>query len=93
MTLSSSDKLPVSFSNAFERLRATVSAEDARTFASTTMEDVWNTLWRIEHQMAAMRSHQELARTQNFLEGIERYSNVAQILCYEAPYLLYIWVT
>ena len=88
----SSDALPESFSKAFERLRATVNTEDARTFASTTMEDVWNTARRIERQLEAKRSLRNFNRIQKFLAGIEQYSKTVEVLCNQTPYLPFVWV-
>ena len=88
----SSDALPESFSKAFERLRATVNTEDARTFASTTLEDVWNTARRIERQLEAKRSLRNFNRIQKFLAGIERYSKTVEVLCNQTPYLPFVWV-
>ena len=88
----SSKTLPVSFSNAFERLKATVNPEDARIFASTTMQDVWNAARRIERQLEAKRSLRSFNRIQKFLAGIEQYSKVVEVLCNQTPYLPYIWV-
>ena len=92
MALVSSDTLPASFSNAFERLRTTVNIEDARTFASTTMKDVWNAARRVEHQLEAKRSLRNFNRIQKFLAGIEQYSKVVEVLCNQTPYLPFIWV-
>lgn len=92
MALVSSDTLPASFSSAFERLRATVNIEDARTFASTTMKDVWNAARRIERQLEAKRSLRNFNRIQKFLAGIEQYSKIVEVLCNQTPYLPFIWV-
>lgn len=92
MALVSSHTLPVSFINAFERLRATVNTEDARTFASTTMKDVWNAARRIERQLEAKRSLRNFNRIQKFLAGIEQYSRIVEVLCNQTPYLPFIWV-
>ena len=92
MALVPSDKLLESFNNAFERLRATINPEDARTFASTTMQDVWNAARRIERQLEAKRSLRNFNRIQKFLAGIEQYSKIVEVLCNPTPYLPFIWV-
>ena len=92
MALVPRDKLPESFNDAFERLRRTINAEDARTFASTTMQDVWNAARRIERQLEAKRSLRNFNRIQKFLAGIEQYSKIVEVLCNQTPYLPFIWV-
>ena len=81
------------FNAAFERLKEVISQEDARTFASTTMQDVWKAARDIEHQLEARRSLRGFRRLQTFLTGIEQYSKVMEILCNQTPYLPYIWVS
>ena len=90
MALVSNDTLPMSFSNALERFRATVNTEDAQTFASTTMEDLYNLIERIER--IKPKTRKMLGRIQQFLEEIARYSKIVDIMCNQALYLPYIWV-
>lgn len=85
--------LPVSFSIAFERLKDSVSKDDARSFASTTMEDVWIAARAIERQLESRRSLRGFHRIQPFLSGLEQYSKVIEVLCNQTPYLAFIWVS
>ena len=78
---------------AFERLKEVISQDDARTFASTTMQDVWKAARDIEHQLEARRSLRGFRRLQTFLTGIEQYSKVIETLCNQTPYLPYVWVS
>ena len=84
---------PPPFSAAFERLKEVISQDDARTFASTTMQDVWKAARDIEHQLEARRSLRGFRRLQIFLTGIEQYSKVIETLCNQTPYLPYVWVS
>jgi len=84
--------LPLSFSIAFERLKDSVSKDDARSFASTTMEDVWTAAKAIERQLESRRSLRGFHRIQPFLSGLEQYSKVIEVLCNQTPYLAFIWV-
>lgn len=84
---------PPPFNAAFERLKEVISQEDARTFASTTMQDVWKAARDIEHQLEARRSLRGFRRLKTFLTGIEQYSKVIETLCNQTPYLPYIWVS
>lgn len=85
-------RLPLSFNVAFERLKETVSKDDARSFASTTMEDVWAAAKDIERQLESRRSLRAFHRIQPFLSGLEQYSKVIEVLCNQTPYLAFIWV-
>ncbi|KAM0794096.1 hypothetical protein BDR22DRAFT_815754 [Usnea florida] len=82
---------PVSFENAFDRLREVVSKDDARSFHSTRMEDVWTTAKAIERHLESRRSLRGFHRIQPFLAGIEQYSKVVEVLCNGTPYLPYLW--
>lgn len=92
MSLASTVMPPVAFSTAFERLKEVVSKEDARSFNSTTMEDVWTSARDIERHLESRRSLRGFRRIQPFLAGIEQYSKVVEVLCNGTPYLPYIWV-
>lgn len=84
---------PVSFSSAFERLRDTVTKDEARTFSSTSMRDVWSTSKDVERYLESRRKLRGLHRIRPFLEGIEKYSKAVDVLCNGTPYLPYIWVS
>lgn len=92
MAPASSITPPVTFNTAFERLREIVSKDDARSFNSTRMEDVWTTARDIERHLESRRSLRGFRRIQPFLAGIEQYSKVVEVLCNGTPYLPYIWV-
>ena len=92
MALTSSAAPPASFSAAFERLRDTVTKDEARTFASTSMKDVWSTAKETERYLESRRKLRGFHRIRLFLEGIENYSKAVDVLCNGTPYLPYIWV-
>ena len=83
---------PDSFEKAFERLRVTVGKDDARSFNSTTMRDVWTTAKEIEKNLESRNSLRAFRRIQPFLAGIEQYSRIIEVLCNGTPYLPFIWV-
>lgn len=85
--------LPAAFHIAFERFKDLMSKDDARAMASTTMEDVWTAAKDIEHQLELRRSLRGFRRIQPFLDGIEQYSKVVEVLCNGTPYLPYIWAS
>ena len=84
---------PVAFKTAFERLKEVVSKDDARSFNSTTMEDVWTTTREIESYLGSRRSLRGFRRIQPFLAGLEQYSKVVEVVCNGTPYLPYIWAS
>lgn len=84
---------PVAFNTAFERLNEIVSKDDARSFNSTRMEDVWTTARDIERHLESRRSLRGFRRIQPFLAGIEQYSKVVEVICNGTPYMPYLWVS
>lgn len=81
-----------SFGVAFQRLKNSVSKDDARNFTSTSMEDVWKAARQIERQLQHEGSLRGFHRIEPFLAGIEKYAGVIEVLCQGTPYLPYIWV-
>ena len=84
---------PVAFKTAFERLKEVVNKDDARSFNSTTMEDVWTTTREIQSYLESRRSLRGFRRIQPFLTGLEQYSKVVEVVCNGTPYLPYIWAS
>ena len=79
-------------SNAFERLKRSISDEDAHTFASTELKDVWLAVREIDSSQRKRQSAQNLRRIEPLLQGIEKYTKVIEVLCNGTPYMPYIWV-
>ncbi|EHL01888.1 hypothetical protein M7I_2068 [Glarea lozoyensis 74030] len=77
--------------HAFEKLKLSVSVDDAHKFASTELEDVWATLRDIEVKQRQRRSVQNLRRVEPLLRGIEKYRKVIEVLCNGTPYMPYVW--
>ena len=80
------------FDAAFKRLEASVSRDDARQFQSTTLNDVWEAAKGIERHLEARGKLRRFRRMELFLNGLEQYSKVIEVLCNGTPYLPYIWV-
>jgi hypothetical protein len=80
------------FRDAFDRFKDIVTVDDARTFQSTTLQDVRNAARDLENQLGERRSLRNMRRIQPFLAGLERYSKAVEILCNGTPYLPWIWV-
>jgi hypothetical protein len=90
-----STQAKLSMQDAYDRLRqavATVSTSDAREFSNTTLEDVFTAARQIETELAAKGSLRNTRRLKPFLDGLEQYSKVMEILCNGTPFLPWIWV-
>jgi hypothetical protein len=61
--------------DAFQRLKRSISDEDAHDFASTDLEDVWKAVRDIENAQRKRQSAQNLRRIDPLLRGIEKQSH------------------
>jgi hypothetical protein len=77
---------------AFEKLRRSISEEDAHKFASTELKDVWSAIREIDSKQRKRFSAQNLRRIEPLLRGIEKYTKVIEVLCNGTPYMPYVWV-
>jgi hypothetical protein len=78
--------------DAFEKLRLSISEEDAQKFASTELKDVWAAVREIDATQRRRQCAQNLRRIEPLLTGIERYSKVIEVLCNGTPFMPYAWV-
>jgi hypothetical protein len=78
--------------DSFEKLKRSISEEDAHNFASTELQDVWLAVREIDSRQRKRRSAQNLRRVEPLLRGIEKYTKVIEVLCNGTPYLSYVWV-
>jgi len=78
--------------DAFEKLKRSISEEDAHNFACTDLQDVWKAVREIENVQRKRQSAQNMRRIEPLLRGIEKYSKVIEVLCNGTPYLPFIWV-
>ena len=80
------------FQKAFNKLRDSISADDARSFEKTTLNDVWAAAREIEREQGERQSLRNLRRIEPFLKAIDKYSKVIEVLCNGTPYLPFVWV-
>ncbi len=78
--------------DAFEKLKRSISEEDAHNFASTELKDVWSAVREIDSQQRKRQSAQNLRRIEPLLRGVEKYTKVIEVLCNGTPYMPYVWV-
>jgi hypothetical protein len=81
---------PQVIEDAFENLRQSLLPADAQEFASTELKDVWIVVRKIEEDQRKRRCAQNLRRIEPFLQGIEKYSKVIEVLCNGTPYLNFV---
>jgi len=84
------------FQDSFAKFEKTVikrSKDDQREFADTTLRDVWEAVREIEQQLAARQHLRNLKRLEPFLNGLDAYSKVVEVLCNGTPYMPWIWVS
>lgn len=77
--------------DAFTRLQDSISQDDAQEFQKTTLNDVRQAAVEVEEKMAARQNMRNMRRFETFLNGIEQYSKVLEVLCNGTPYLQWIW--
>ncbi|CAG8975823.1 hypothetical protein HYALB_00009403 [Hymenoscyphus albidus] len=77
--------------DAFQKLKRSLSEDDAYNFASTELQDVWVTVREIDSEQRKRQSAQNLRRVDPLLRGLEKYRKVIEVLCNGTPYMPYIW--
>lgn len=78
---------------AFQNFSSIVSQNHQQQFHSTTLQDVWEVARAVEAKLAAKQSSRNLRRLKPFLDGLDHYSKVVEVLCNGTPYLPWIWVS
>ncbi|KAL9612221.1 MAG: hypothetical protein Q9167_003170 [Letrouitia subvulpina] len=76
----SSKRLPDPFHSAFQRLKDSVTPDDARLFQNTQMQDVWSAARALERQLEDRGSLIAFRRMEPFLLGLEQYAKVIEPL-------------
>ncbi|KAB2109040.1 hypothetical protein AG0111_0g2533 [Alternaria gaisen] len=77
--------------DSFERTVQRHSRTDDREFSSTTLRDVRDAAKEVERQLAARQCMRNMKRLEPFLNGLEAYSKVIEVLCNGTPFLSWIW--
>jgi hypothetical protein len=80
-------------SESFNKLKQSISDEDAHNFASTELKDVWAAVREIDNAQRQRQSAQNLRRIEPLLKGIEKYAKVIEVLCNGTLFLPYAWVS
>ena len=78
---------------AFDKLTETFSSEDIGDFQSTTLQDVQNAAQAIERRQSQRQSLQNLRRIQPFLDFMQRYAGVLEVICQGYSPIAWVWVS
>ncbi|KAL9085448.1 MAG: hypothetical protein Q9165_007598 [Trypethelium subeluteriae] len=81
----------LTFQEAFDRIKTTVSEQDARQFQSTKLKDVRDAAIDLEARLGERKALRNMRRIQPFLDGLDRYSSAVDVLCNGTPFLPWIW--
>lgn len=92
--MSAAVQTPISLiESAFSRFQASVSAEDARNFHSTTLEDVRKAALELEREQRQRSALRNMKRIEPLLKGLEIYAKSLDVLCNGTPFLPWVWVS
>jgi hypothetical protein len=75
------------------KLKHSIDPADAASFESTTLQDVWAAIRKIQQEQRDRQSIRNLTRMKPLLEGLEKYAEVLGVLCNGTPYMPWIWVS
>ncbi|KAF7670744.1 hypothetical protein GT037_011195, partial [Alternaria burnsii] len=78
--------------DSFEKTVQRYSRTDDREFSNTTLRDVRNAAKEVERHLAARQCMRNMKRLEPFLNGLEAYSKVIEVLCNGTPFLSWIWL-
>ena len=78
---------------AFDKLTETFSREDIADFHSTTLQDVHNAAQAIERQQSQRQSLRNLRRIQPFLQFMQHYADVLEVICQGYSPIAWVWVS
>lgn len=78
--------------DAFERLKCSISSDDARDFHSTTLHDVRSAARAIQDEQASRQSLLNMRRVEPFLKFAEQYAAVLEVVCQGFSPMAWVWV-
>jgi hypothetical protein len=82
----------VTLEQAFKKLKQSVSSTDAHTFQSIELKDIRTAAEEIETNQRKRQSLRNMNRLKPFLDVLEKYSRVIEVLCNGTPYMPWVWV-
>ncbi|KAL8700479.1 MAG: hypothetical protein Q9201_005424 [Fulgogasparrea decipioides] len=76
---------------ALDQLKLTLSPDDARYFADTTLQDLWKEARRIEYEQAQRLDMRCMRQIEGFLRTVESYSGVIEVFCQGFSPMAFVW--
>lgn len=77
--------------NAFQDLKAAISAQDSKDFDDSTLQRVRQEALEIENQLGSRGWLRNMRRLKPLFSALEHYSSVMGTLCNGTPFLPWIW--
>jgi hypothetical protein len=73
-------------------LKANISSDDARTFETTSLQDVWHLAREMEREQTERGGSQYMRRLEHVLRSLESYSGVLDTFCQGFSPMAWVWV-
>lgn len=90
---SNSTPLPnLQLQTAWDRFHQSVIPSDAASFNDATLDQVWEEAAKIQESHRRKGTSQNIRRLEPFIQGIEKYAKVLEVVCNGTPYISWIWV-
>jgi hypothetical protein len=81
------------FSRALEKSQATLNQNDKDNFQFTTLDDLQDTIARIQRNQASEKKMRNLTRLKSFLEAMDQYGKVIEIYLNPSIFIAVVWVS
>jgi hypothetical protein len=80
------------FRKSLERFKIGLNTHEKEDFALTTLDDVHDTIDKIQRMYGSERKMQNMARLQGFLEGMEQYGTLIEVFLNVSVFVAFVWV-
>ena len=80
------------FRRSLERFKIGLNTLEKEDFALTTLDDVHDTIDKIQRMHGSERKMQNMARLQGFLEGMEQYGTLIEVFLNVSVFVAFVWV-
>ncbi|KAL8950879.1 MAG: hypothetical protein Q9222_003113 [Ikaeria aurantiellina] len=85
------DAPSLTFQRAIEKFTKTLTAKQKADFGPCKLEDVYETVEKIQKRRGSERTLRNMARLQSFLEAMDQYRRVVEAFLNCTPFLGYVW--
>lgn len=77
---------------ALDQLKSTITPDDARAFADTSLEQIWLEARKIEGEQGARLDLRFMRRIEPLLKSLEGYAGVIEVFCQGFSPMALVWV-